>query len=544
MTRAFLAATSVPWAIRPEALQQILDIASRVHDPDFESAAAKLAARRNEIDFDAVSFSPGKSLPGAQRVRMRGNVAVMPVEGPIFRYSSLMTEMSGASSVESLAKDLRVVTNDPDVAAILLHVDSPGGEVNGIQEFSEALYKARGPKPIWAYVSNEGASAAYWIASACDRIVCAPTSLLGSIGVVAAVPDPSSEQSKNGRVQFVSSQSPNKRADPTTDAGKTQIQTVVDDLAQQFVQTVARNRSVDIDTVLQKFGAGGVMVGQKAVDSGLADSVGSFEQSLVDISSAATTQPSLAITDKEAKRNTSSTSESSIGAAQQDDAANLPDRQEGDRSMGLRERLLAAINGTPETEFEEQDTDTEGNTSVTTQTTSTNTVPAVTTNVAAMSTALELENRQLRERAVRLEEENVRIKAERMQERADSFWSRLFQADQAVPAEQSGIVRGYIQAAKDDELLPRPDGGSRVADFEAMYLARPKHMLQSEALPSALNDLIMLRPNMTTLRAGQTPAGQPMSEERRKELLEQTDQGRAVLEQRRNGDNSTPRRTR
>jgi ClpP class serine protease len=62
--------------------------------------------------------------------------------------------------------------------------------VNGANELAQAIYEARGTKPIVAYVGGSGASAAYWIASAADRIVVSPTAVLGSIGVQVAYREP------------------------------------------------------------------------------------------------------------------------------------------------------------------------------------------------------------------------------------------------------------------------------------------------------------------------------------------------------------------
>ncbi len=136
-------------------------------------------------------------------------------------------------------------------------------------------------KPIFAYVDDLGASAGYWLASATDRIVVAPTAILGSIGVVSALRDPSKTNSKE--VEFVSSQSPKKSIDVSTESGRAQVQEIVDALAAVFVGDVARYRGVSPDTVLADFGQGGVFVGQAAVDAGLADAVGSFEQTLADL---------------------------------------------------------------------------------------------------------------------------------------------------------------------------------------------------------------------------------------------------------------------
>jgi signal peptide peptidase SppA len=264
--RAFNYARSTPWAITPEALQLILEIASREHLPDFEAVAAKKARHVDQADTMTIR---------------EGGVAVIPVVGPIFRYANLFTEISGGTSVSALARDFNTALNDPSVKAITLNVDSPGGEVAGISELAQMVFDGRQKKRIAAYADGMMASAAYWIASAAGEIVADATAIIGSIGIVAAVPNPEKRSARD--IEFVSSQSPKKRPNPNTESGKTQIQAMVDDLAEVFVGAVARNRGMSTDMVLQQFGGGGVFVGRKAVAAGLADRLGSFEQTVADL---------------------------------------------------------------------------------------------------------------------------------------------------------------------------------------------------------------------------------------------------------------------
>ena len=165
--RVWNKAADEPWAITSSALTTILDIAARQNAPP-EAVAAKL----------------GRELQNSYRLEMRDGIAVLPVVGPLFRYANLFTQVSGASSYELLAKDFTQAIENPDVKAIVLNIDSPGGEVNGCAEFADMIHEARGVKPIIAYASGDAASGAYWIAAAADKIVVSKTSALGSIGVV------------------------------------------------------------------------------------------------------------------------------------------------------------------------------------------------------------------------------------------------------------------------------------------------------------------------------------------------------------------------
>lgn len=254
--RVIQAIASEGWAIRPETLDQIIAIAERANwDPE---AVKKQYGNRDRKDFYS---------------EIRGNVGLLEVIGPIFRYANIFTMFSGASSIDLLAIEFNKLLGNPDVKAIVLEIDSPGGMVSGVSEFAQMIYEARSQKPVIAYVSNLGASAAYWIASACSDIVVGNTSMLGSIGVVVGYYK--NEDQETGEI--VSTQSPKKRPDMTTDEGRAEVQKMVDSLATVFIDTVARNRGVSTETVLSDFGQGGMFVGQEAIDAKLADRMGSLE---------------------------------------------------------------------------------------------------------------------------------------------------------------------------------------------------------------------------------------------------------------------------
>lgn len=272
---------SKSWAILEPALQEM-----------FEIYKAALDRKANGVEFDpeAVAAKIGRPLDNTRAVTVRDGVAVLPISGPIFRHANLFTQCSGATSIESLATDFRQAVDDRAVQAIILEINSPGGEVDGTSEFAQQVFEARGEKPVVAYVSHLGASAAYWIASACDEVVCADTGCLGSIGVVGAA---RISKDKN-LIEFVSSQSPNKRPNPETEAGRAQLQKHVDDLADVFIQTVARNRDMAAEDVIRQGGAGGILVGQHAVDAGLADRLGTLEGLIAELSSSTQTRTRIA----------------------------------------------------------------------------------------------------------------------------------------------------------------------------------------------------------------------------------------------------------
>jgi ClpP class serine protease len=165
------------------------------------------------------------------------------------------------------------------VKAILLNIDSPGGEANGAAELSEHVFAARERKPIYAYVGGLGASAAYWIASSTSKVFASETALLGSIGVQTVV----RSKDKSGDMSFVSSVSPNKNRDPSTEMGAREVQRTVDDLGAIFVQKVARNRGINPEAVIERFGQGSIFIGEKSLEKGMIDAITTFEGALLSI---------------------------------------------------------------------------------------------------------------------------------------------------------------------------------------------------------------------------------------------------------------------
>lgn len=261
---AFELACAELWAIRSEEdLRLILDIAGRVHIPDLE----------------AVEAARGERLPETVRASLRNGVASIPIVGPIFRRANLFTRVSGATSIETTATDLRAAIENRESRAIILNIDSPGGTVNGTNELAKMVRRASQEKPIVAYVSGQGASAAYWIASAAGAIFADETAALGSIGVIGTVIDNKDKR----EVTFVSSQTPRKRPDLSTEEGQAQLQTRVDKIAQIFIDQVAQNRGVPADIVARDFGQGDVLSGADAKAAGMSDGISSYEEVLADL---------------------------------------------------------------------------------------------------------------------------------------------------------------------------------------------------------------------------------------------------------------------
>ena len=270
--RAFNAAVSTDWLITSDAFRLMLEAAARLNPGTPQAVDPK-----NEPDY-----RDGWDHPSDDKIIVRNGVAVIPITGPIFRYASLFTYFCNATSVDRLARNLTAALEDARVSSIMFEINSPGGEVTGINEFAQMVYRARSRKPISARVGGYGCSAAYWIASMCGDIVVDKTAQVGSIGVMAVYIDDRKALEMEGlsEIEFISSQSPYKNSPPYSDEGRRRIQKRIDALATVFVEAVAVGRGVTVKTVLENFGQGDVFVGRAAVEAGLADRLGSFEESI------------------------------------------------------------------------------------------------------------------------------------------------------------------------------------------------------------------------------------------------------------------------
>ena len=252
-----------PWAIMPEMLETIEAIANRETSPE------------------AVAKELGRPLHNTRSVELRGDVAVIPVSGPIFPKANLMTEISGATSIQMLALDFNQALNNPNVKSIVLDMSSPGGQVSGINEFA-GMVKAAG-KHVTAYIGDLAASACYWIASQASEIVIEPTGLAGNIGVVLGY---RLSEKDDPNKELVSSRAPDKRPDLNTEHGLSVLQSRIDSIEDVFLTTVASGRGMSVDDVAAIRGQ--VLVGQAAVDAGLADKLGSLESVIAGLSGVST----------------------------------------------------------------------------------------------------------------------------------------------------------------------------------------------------------------------------------------------------------------
>ena len=147
-----------------------------------EAGAAFLRTHAAElIQNPAAVFDAWEEVNFGPQAAQIDSIAVIPVRGVLLQRSP---GWWGCTGYDWLRTHIEVAIEDPAIDAIVLDVDSPGGEVAGCFDLADAIYDARGEKPIWSILSENAYSAAYAIASAADRIIVPRTGGTGSVGVI------------------------------------------------------------------------------------------------------------------------------------------------------------------------------------------------------------------------------------------------------------------------------------------------------------------------------------------------------------------------
>lgn len=261
------AVMDTPWAIRPSKLYEIM-------------AFLELKSHGLEIsEEDKRMFSAGPV-----QSRSDGSVSVIPVHGVISRRANLLSEFSGGASIDKLTAQFRAAISDPSVSAIVFDMHTPGGSVYGVPELTEEMMKARGTKPIVAVANHEIASAGYHIAVAADEIVVSPSAEIGSIGVYTAHDDISELMTKVGeKITLVYSGTYKVEGnpyEPLSDEAKDYMQQRVADYYEIFTKAVAKGRGVALTDVVNGFGQGRMVGAKEAVRIGMADRVGTLDDTI------------------------------------------------------------------------------------------------------------------------------------------------------------------------------------------------------------------------------------------------------------------------
>lgn len=212
----------------------------------------------NKSDYDSVKFSGDK-------------IALVEIKGTII-------------SSEKFTKQLKKYRERDDIKALVLRINTPGGGVAASQEMYFAVKKFRDSgKPVVASISSMGASGGYYAAIGASKIMANPGSITASIGVIANFPvvhglldmiNMEYKTLKSG--QYKDTGSPFREF---TEADSLQMQQLIDDLYNQFVDAIVEERGIEKNHLI-KIADGRILTGLQAFKAGLIDTLGTREDAI------------------------------------------------------------------------------------------------------------------------------------------------------------------------------------------------------------------------------------------------------------------------
>jgi signal peptide peptidase SppA len=298
------AVTGRPWAIHADVVQHLRGFLSRdgiaglrhlaelkadVHATDGRSDAWKPRTLEYAVAAE-LAFAPGaaSSSPaiGASSSAPSRVVGVVPIIGTLTQRRQAIGSVGETRSTAEVARDVQAMAANPGIDAILLEVDSLGGEVFGVPEAFAAIREATRAKPIIALANSRAASAALYLASAASEVLVTPSGVVGSVGVYALHVDASKAIEASGEAWefIIADKSPYKvegsPAGPLTAAARAHAQAEVDRYMGLFVRDLARGRGVSERHVLSEFGGGRMLSPVDALEAGMVDGVATFDEAL------------------------------------------------------------------------------------------------------------------------------------------------------------------------------------------------------------------------------------------------------------------------
>ncbi|WP_338481583.1 S49 family peptidase [Wolbachia endosymbiont (group A) of Nomada hirtipes] len=205
-------------------------------------------------------------------------IAIIRIYGVLTKKTEAFDHILDMTSYENIHEEIESALGDKSIETILLDIDSPGGEVNGVFDLADFIYESRTKKRIIAIANDDAYSAAYAIASSAEKVFVSRTSGVGSIGVIASHIDQSRFDERQG-IKYTTIFAGSRKNDlnphePMTSESLESLQKEVGRLYEMFLQLIARNRGLSMEKIRST--EAGLYFGGKAVEIGLADGVTTF----------------------------------------------------------------------------------------------------------------------------------------------------------------------------------------------------------------------------------------------------------------------------
>lgn len=273
---------NVPLLLRPEqceaAVAALLDKLGVAKLSAIDATTLEAAQMRH-----AGLFSESEEQERHRPYALIDGVAIIRVQGTLLRrVSGFMAWFYDLSGYNLIENEIEMAMSDRDVRAIILDVDSPGGEVAGCFDLARkiaAYSKRQGGKPIIGAANEQACSAAYALISGCDEIYMPETGVAGSIGVWTMLVDLTKALNKNGMaVTIIRAGERKARGMPYEGADRetvAKLQDWIEQTRDQFAALVSANRRVSAEDILAQ--EGDWFHGDETIERGLVDRIGPFE---------------------------------------------------------------------------------------------------------------------------------------------------------------------------------------------------------------------------------------------------------------------------
>lgn len=246
-----------PHLATPAVLQSVLRVMAERSGRDLViSGLPDLAAQH--LDAPAVTAwfdddDEGAATANQRPYQVHDGMAIIPVRGTLVMRNGLHPEC-GMTGYEGLSTKIELARLDPAVHALVLDVDSGGGEAAGCFEVADQLWDFRQEKPLWASCTPEAYSAAYALVSQAERVFVPIVGGTGSVGVISVHVDQSARLAQDGMavtiIQAGARKSDGHPYAPLPDAVRDRWQAITDEIRSEFVARVARGRGISEAVIL------------------------------------------------------------------------------------------------------------------------------------------------------------------------------------------------------------------------------------------------------------------------------------------------------
>lgn len=250
---------------------------SLVYEIGAKDYLATLNGVEKAKDLTVVTVSELLAAPDKQSGYKKEKIAVLYAEGEIY------DEGSEGITAKALVEEMEAIRENENIKAVVFRINSPGGSAFASEQIWNALTALKEKKPVVVSMGNYAASGGYYIACNASKIMASPTTLTGSIGIFALFPNVEKLTNKIGlNIDVVKTNNLGDLGDftrPMNSIEKQKIQRYIENGYDLFVQRCAAGRNMKPEAI-RKIAEGRVWTGQKAVELGLADTLGGINDAI------------------------------------------------------------------------------------------------------------------------------------------------------------------------------------------------------------------------------------------------------------------------